>query len=180
VTDSRVLPNFDREFCRRVVLTAAAVCLMLLVVAIVILLKVDPSKSYCPNWEIPAKKGTNSIWMAVLIPALPATIWICIVALRWDWAADKIVASASIPRKQRKLPSWVPQPTLNAVTFPYNRLLVCVAIGWTFACAQPLLTMGEHCLAAGPSLALLEFVLVFVIAAGLVPVFIGAGKSDNR
>jgi hypothetical protein len=178
VTENPGLTNFDVEFCRRIVLIAAAVCATLLLVAIVILLTVDPGHSYCPNWQIPAKQGTNSIWMAVFIPALPATIWICIVALFWDRAAGKIISSARVTRVGHKRPFWIPNPTLNSTTFPYNRLFLCVAIGWSFGCALPLIMMGEYCLTAYRSLSFLGFVLVFVIGGGLVIAFVGAGDQQ--
>ena len=174
--DDLQLPNFDREYCRRIFQIAAMAYVGFLILALAILISINPATSYCPNWEFAVKHGKASIWGAVLLPALPAVLWISVFALGWDWFADKIVARAKDRLKWPK--QVVSGESINLWKFPYNKVLTCVAAGWGLACAQPLILMGEHCLTDRSTVTFfVEFILIGVIGGGLIIGFLGDERS---
>jgi hypothetical protein len=79
------LPNYDPDFCGRVVKGAAGICVGLIAAELVVLLLVHASDDRCPGWILHAHQpSAASLWvLAGMFAVLPALL-ICNIALRWD------------------------------------------------------------------------------------------------
>jgi hypothetical protein len=143
-----VIPNYDPDFCLKVIKLGAATCVVWLTVALAVLGRVDPGNSRCPGWMIYSKNGeATSLWVLVgLFTALP-TIWICFVVLRWKHFSQKVYDQAA---GYRPYPDLTPKTLYDRynpdpLTFPYNRVFVIVAVGWSLFCTGPLWMMLGNC-----------------------------------
>lgn len=140
------LPNYDPEFCGKIVKGAASVCFGLVVAELLVLLFVHPSDDRCPGWIFhPNQRSAVSLWLlAGMFTALP-TAWICNVALRWDdYYARKVYDSiANGPPGQLLMDA--------------NWLLLMVLAGWCLFCGIPLFLMSVQCTALSDYLSSLHF-----------------------
>jgi hypothetical protein len=86
------LPNFNPDFCLKVVKRGASVCVALLVIAVIMLIAVGPHNNRCPGWMIYSEAGSaSSLRLLVgLCTAAPA-IWFCYVVLRWRHVLQKTI-----------------------------------------------------------------------------------------
>jgi hypothetical protein len=128
------LPNYDPDFCGKVVKGTACVCVGLIIAELFVLLLVHPSDDRCPGWIFhPNQPSAASLWvLAGLISVLPA-LWICNVALRWDqYYARKMYDSIACgPAEQLLIDSkW---------------LVLIVMASWCLFCAIPLFLMLGQC-----------------------------------
>ncbi|HZO48151.1 MAG TPA: hypothetical protein VFB68_19805 [Xanthobacteraceae bacterium] len=137
------LPNYDPDFCLKVVKWGAAICLGWLTIGLLVLGLVDPSSSQCPGWTIYATNGNaDSLWISFgLFTALP-TIWICFVALRWEQFSQKIYDNAASADLNR---NFIALPYGDVTTFPHNTTFVTVTIFWSLFCTAPLWMMLSNC-----------------------------------
>ena len=151
------LPNYDPEFCGKVVKGAACVCLGLTVAELLVLLLVHPSDDRCPGWIYHAhQRSAASLWvLAGMFTVLPM-LWLGNVALRWDsYYAEKTydgiaygprgpfgwLRSSSGPTDRRELN----MDTMLLVDF--DTLMLVVLAGWCLFCAIPLVLMLGQCTA---------------------------------
>ncbi|HKD29109.1 MAG TPA: hypothetical protein VKC66_24775 [Xanthobacteraceae bacterium] len=130
------LPNYDPDFCGKVVKGAACVCVGLIIAELLVLLLVNPSDDRCPGWIFhPNQPSAASLWvLAGMCTGLPA-LWVCYVALRWDdYFARKMYDSIAYGPPEQLLidGKW---------------LVLMVMAGWCLFCAIPLLLMLGQCTA---------------------------------
>jgi|KBSSwiStaDraftv2_1062776.scaffolds.fasta_scaffold539202_1 hypothetical protein len=144
------LPNYDSDFCLKVVKWTAVTCVVWLVCTVLILMFVDPSHDRCPGWAIHSKDGgAMSVWVFVgMFTAFP-TIWICWTVLRWEHFSQQIYDSAK-PTYYGSFPDALPKKLYDRyrpdrVTFPYNAVFVGVNVVWSLFCTLPLWLMLTNC-----------------------------------
>lgn len=129
------LPNYDFDFCRKVVKGAVYVCFGLIVAELLVLLFVHPSDDQCPGWIFHRNQpSAASLWvLAAMFTVLP-TLWIGNVALRWDHY-DR--------RMYDDLVNGPPQYLLMNI----NWLVPMVMAVWCLFCAIPFILMLGQCTA---------------------------------
>lgn len=130
------LPNYDPDFCGKVVKAAACVCVGLIIAELLVLLLVHPSDDRCPGWIFhPNRPSAASLWvLAGMFTVLPS-LWIRNVALRWDhhYARKMYDSIASGPPEQLLIDGrW---------------LVLMVMAFWCLFCAIPLFLMLGQCTA---------------------------------
>jgi hypothetical protein len=135
-TERPKLPNYDPDFCGKVVKGAAGVCIGLIIAELLVLLLVHPSEDRCPGWTFHSNQPSAvSLWfLAGMFTVLPG-LWACYVGLRWDdYYARKMYDSIlNGPPQQLLIDSrW---------------LVPMVMTGWCLFCAIPLFLMLGQCTA---------------------------------
>jgi hypothetical protein len=114
------LPNYDPEYCGKVVKGGACVCVGLIIAELLVLLLVHP-------------KEASLLWvLAGMFTVLPA-LWLCNIALRWDhyYAHQTYDSIVNGPPMQLFIDT--------------DRLKLVVVTGWCLFCAIPLFLMLGHC-----------------------------------
>ena len=144
------LPNFDPDYCARVVRIAAAASVVLALITIAILLTVDPSHGQCPGWRFPTKNsGAVSLWFVVTFFTAPAVIWICVIAVRWAWFTQKILDAVTRSERRAAASSWYVAITgLDRATicrFPFNAVWLVAITGWALLSNAALGTILTTC-----------------------------------
>lgn len=129
------LPNYDPDFCGKVLKAAACVCAGLIIAELLVLLLVHPSVDRCAGWNFHPRQssgGTPFWFLAGMFTVLPA-LWLCIVALCWNsYFARKMYDALASGPPERLL--------ING-----NSLMLMVTVGWCLFCAIPLFLMLEQC-----------------------------------
>lgn len=136
------LPNYDPEFCGKVVKGAACVCVGLIIPEVLVLL--HPSDDRCLSWTFrPHQPSAISLWVCVVMLTVVPALWTCNMALRWDhyysrWMYENI---ASDPR---------------GPVFTNGGWRMFMA-AWCLFCAIPLFLILEQCTALSHYLNVLQF-----------------------
>jgi hypothetical protein len=128
------LPNYDPEFCGRVLKAAACVCVGWTIAELLVLFMVHPNEARCPGWVFyPHQRSAASLWLlAGMLTVLP-TAWISNIALRWnDTYARKMYDSIADGPPGQSL-------------IDLNWLMLIVIAGWCLFSAIPLFLMLDQC-----------------------------------
>lgn len=142
------LPNFDPDYCLRVLKWSAAICVALFAVQVLILMMVDPSDSHCPGWTIYSGNGSPSpMWLIVaLCSGLPATA-LCCGVICWKSYYKMLYGNIAGTRIPWGVPASVYnkyRPSPNALNS--NMLMLVTKVGACLFGTIPFYFMWAHCI----------------------------------
>lgn len=135
------VPEFDPDYCFRIIRLAALACVLLVIIETLILALVDPGASRCPGWTITLAGGaTISPGPATVFVCFPAAIFLCVVTFRWRHYVGRVYESIGRPIAPLTRSTSAGRPNLD-----FNRLFLVVTIGWCLFCSIPLWMMLGGC-----------------------------------
>jgi hypothetical protein len=140
------LPNFNSDFCLRILKWGAAVCVAWLVLELLVLFAIGPGNNRCPGWIIYSTNGVaTSLWVLVGLFTAAPTVWICYVVLRWDHFVQKAHDQFTGKTPPRTGLLGIKQDPATMFLVDSNKLCVRVTIAWCLFCAFPLWMTLTNC-----------------------------------
>ena len=140
------LPNFNSDFCLRVLKWGAAVCVTWLVLELLVLIAVGPGNNRCPGWIIHSTNGAaTSLWVLVGLFTAAPTVWICYMVFRWDHFVQKAHDQFTGKTQPRAGLLGIKQDPATMFLVDGNKLCVRVTIFWCLFCAVPLWMILTNC-----------------------------------
>jgi hypothetical protein len=137
------VPEFDPDYCFRIIRLAALACVLLVTIETLILALVDPGASRCPGWTITLAGGAAiSLGPATVFVCIPAAICLCVIVFRWRHFVSRVYGSIGRPIAPftHSISASSGQSNLDV-----NRLFLVVTIGWCLFCSIPLWMMLFGC-----------------------------------
>jgi len=136
------LPNYDPEFCGKVVTGAACVCVGLIIAELLVLL--HPSDDRCLSWTFhPNQPSAVSLWVLAGMTTVAPALWICNIALRWDHYYSRRIYDSIVYGPLRQL-------------FANVQWLMLIVM-WCLFCAIPLFLILGQCTVLSHYLNVLHF-----------------------